>query len=414
MKAKDCNSPQLPLKVLMLSWEFPPRIVGGLARHVSELSLALAKAGVEVEVITAHVPEVPATEQIWPGQGDSQPGKLTVHRVPADPIHPLDFISSIHQLNFGLLQQALALKSRFHLIHGHDWLVAQAARTLKHGLNIPLVCTIHATEHGRQSGIHNPLQSYINANEWMLTYEAWKVICCTRFMAEEVGRVHSVPPDKIKVIPNGVEIGRLKLPAAEKKNLAEFRLRWAGAEEKIVLFVGRMVQEKGAQVLIEALPRVLSVWPKARFVLVGGGWTSHLSSMAAALGVRSHVHFPGFVSEEDLRRLYAVSDVAVFPSLYEPFGIVALEAMATGVPVVTSDVGGFKEVVRHDKTGLHTWANNADSLAWGILEVLQKPAEAQRRARRALQEVKNGSGWENIAQQTLAVYAEVLRQAKRK
>jgi len=413
MKAQQPKRTSAPPRVLMLSWEFPPRIIGGLARHVSELSLALAKAGAEVEVITAHVAGTPAKEQIWP-RGKGRAGSLVVRRAPPDPIHPLDFIASIHQLNFGLLQQFLGGERSFDIIHAHDWLVAQAAWTLKHGLGVPLVCTIHATEHGRQQGIHTPLQSYIHANEWLLTYESWRVICCSGFMAEEVKRVHATPAGKLRVIPNGIEAARLRISPREKENLAEFRGRWAAPEEKIVLFVGRMVREKGAHILIEAMPRVLSAWSKAKFVIVGGGWTGHLASRAAALGVRNRMLLPGFVSEEDLRRLYGVADAAVFPSLYEPFGIVALEAMAAGVPVVTSDIGGFREVVRPGETGIHTWANNPDSLAWGILEVLRNPEEAALRARRAMKEVKARFAWDKVADQALAVYREALNKPKRR
>jgi glycogen synthase len=403
-----------PLRVLMLTWEFPPRVVGGLARHAGELSLALAKSGVEVEVITAHTPGSPAVEQLWPKRKSDKPGKLVVHRTFPEAIHPLDFSSSIHQLNFGLLQQYLSLGQKFDLVHAHDWLVGQAAWTLKQGLGLPLVGTIHATERGRHHGIFNALQSYINAQEWLLTYEAGKVICCSQFMAEELKGSLTVPAEKIRVIANGVEVDRLKVPARLKAGLPEFRNWWAGEQEKIVLFVGRMVREKGADVLIEAMPKVIAGWPKVKFVLVGGGASQHLWARAHALGVGHQLHIPGYVSEDDLVRLYGVADVAVFPSLYEPFGIVALEAMATGVPVITSDIGGFKEVVRSGENGLHTWANNPDSLAWGILEVLRDPQAAQARAVRAEKEVRKDFTWEKIAAQTLAVYQELLPAKKQR
>lgn len=414
MKAESKPRPPSNLRVLMLSWEFPPRIVGGLARHVGELSLAMAKQGVEVDVLTAHVHGIPQTEQLWPQKGSRQPGRLSVHRNLPEAIHPVDFVSSIHQLNFGLLQQYLALPRSFDIIHGHDWLVAQASWTLKHGTGAPLIGTIHATEHGRQNGIHTPLQSYINANEWLLTYESARAICCSQYMANEVAQVHATPREKLRVIPNGIDPTRLQVPAEEKAGLADFRRRWAAPEEKIVLFVGRMVREKGAQILIDAAPRVLAGWRNTRFIIVGGGWTGHLASQAAARGVAHRVNFAGFVSEADLCRLYAVADVAVFPSLYEPFGIVALEAMAAGVPVITSDIGGFREVVKTGVTGLHTWANNADSLAWGILEVLRKPEEAAQRARNARREVKLRFSWESVAEQTLGIYRDALSTPPRK
>jgi len=397
-----------PLKILMLSWEFPPRIVGGLARHVGELSLAMAKAGMEVDVITAYVEGEPAHEVLWPKRASDNTGRLEVHRTPPETIHPLDFVASIHQLEFSMLMRAMGLEKKYDIIHAHDWLVAQAAWTLKQGWQRPMVCTIHATEHGRQHGIYTPLQSYINANEWLLSYEACRVICCSEFMADEINQVLAVPMDKIHAIPNGVDPGRMKLSKTEQENLEEIREEWAAPEEKLVLFVGRMVPEKGAQVLLEAAPRVLTGWPKTRFVIVGGGKNSHLINQAEALGIKDKVNFAGFVSEDDLRKLYGVADVAVFPSLYEPFGIVALEAMATCTPVITSDIGGFREVIRHGENGLQAWANNADSLAWGIVEVFEKPREAQIRAEIALKELKTSYSWAKIAKETLKVYRECL------
>jgi len=412
--SESAAAKKTPLRVLMLTWEFPPRVVGGLARHAGELSLALAKSGVEVAVITAHTPGSSAVEQLWPKRKSDKPGSLIVHRTLPEAIHPIDFISSIHQLNFALLQQYLSLGKNFDLVHAHDWLVGQAAWTLKQGLGLPLVGTIHATERGRHHGIFNALQSYINAQEWLLTYEAGKVICCSQFMAEELKGGLKVPQEKIRVIPNGVEVDRLKVPERLKPGLVEFRTWWAGEHEKIVLFVGRMVREKGADVIIEAMPKVIAGWPNVKFVLVGGGASRHLWARAHALGVSSRLHIPGYVSEDDLVRLYRVADVAVFPSLYEPFGIVALEAMATGVPVITSDIGGFREVVRPGENGLHTWANNPDSLAWGILDVLRDPQTAQVRAARAEKEVRRDFTWDKIAAQTLAVYQELLPAKKRK
>ena len=175
-----------------------------------------------------------------------------------------------------------------------------------------------------------------------------------------------------------------------------------------MLYVGRMVREKGAHVLVEAAPLVLAQAPMTRFVLAGGGNTDGLQARARALGVASRVHLPGFVSETELRWLYHVAAAAVYPSLYEPFGIVALEAMAARVPVVTSDIGGLVEVVRHRETGLHTWANNPDSLAWGILQVLQDPALARRLCAEGARVAREEYNWDAIAEKTLQVYAEVL------
>jgi len=392
----------------MCSWEYPPRIVGGIARHVDELSRALARAGAEVDVLTAYHAGAAATEEIPVG-----PGRVRVLRAGATPLNALDFVGEIHQLDFSLLARLLAEgERRYDLVHGHDWLVAFAAWTLKYGWGLPLVATMHATEAGRNEGVRTPMQHYIHSVEWLLTYEAWRVICCSRAMAGEIAGALNVPRDKLRVVPNGVDPARVRCEDSAE-GLGEFRKRWARPEERIVLFVGRLVREKGAEVLIEAIPEVVAARPEAKFVVAGGGWYGHLRDRAAALGVGHKVTFGGFVPEEDLPRLYAVAEAAVYPSLYEPFGIVALEAMAAGVPVVTSDIGGFREVVRHGKTGIQTWANNPHSLAWGIKEVLSDRRLAGRLRRAGKREVRERYGWDGIAKQTLDVYEEVVRERER-
>lgn len=390
-------------RVLMLSWEFPPRIIGGIARHVDELSRALAAQGLHVDVLTAHHPDAPSAETIAAGGG-----QVRVLRAMAAPINPADFIAEIHQLNFGLLERLLREgQADYDLIHAHDWLVAFAARTLKHGRSLPLIATLHATEAGRNQGIRTPLQSYIHSVEWMLTYDAWRVICCSQAMVDEVVAGLRVPRDKMRMIPNGIDSGRVSCGDSREK-LAGFRRRWAAPQERIVLFVGRLVREKGVEVLVDALPEVLLAHPEVKLVVAGAGWYGHLIARAAARGVGRKVVFTGFLPEEEVPRLYAVADVAAFPSLYEPFGIVALEAMAAGVPVVTSDVGGFREVVRHGETGLHTWANNPHSLAWGINWVLSDPELAERLRRCGRRAVGERYAWPGIAKQTVQVYQEVL------
>ena len=386
--------PRRVRRVLMLSWEFPPRIVGGIARHVDELSRALARSGVAVDVLTAHHPGAPAAE----GHG-----ALRVLRARPMPVEPMDFVCEIHQLDFGLLERLLAEgEGGYDLIHAHDWLVAFAARTLKHGLGIPLVATVHATEAGRNAGIHSPMQQYIHSVEWLLAYDAWRVICCSQTMANEVTGSLRVPGDKVRVVPNGVDPARVACDDSPEA-LRRYRRKWASDDERIVLFVGRLVREKGTEVLVDAIPAVIAARPEAKFVVAGGGEHRHLWERAAARGVGHKVVFAGFVPEEDLPRLYAAADVAVFPSLYEPFGIVALEAMAAGVPVVTSDIGGLREVVRHGVTGLHTWANNPHSLAGGIVRVLSEPRLAKRLRRAGREEVRRRYDWAGIAERTLGV-----------
>ncbi len=390
------------MRVIMLAWEYPPRIVGGIARHVQELSEALAQLGDEVHVITASHPDAPA-EAVENG--------VHLHRV-GTPFHPQDdFMSWIYALNLAMEARASALLEEANsrvptLLHAHDWMTCPAGRTLKHRYRIPLIATIHATEHGRHGGIHSDLSRVIHQIEWELTYEAWRVIVCSAFMQSEVHSVLNVPWDKLDVIPNGIHAEKFEFEFSEEERKA-FRARYAQPDEPLIFFVGRMVREKGVQVLLQAFPIVKARFPKARLVIAGGGYRKHLEEFVRFLHLESSVRFLGFIPDEELLKLYRVVDVAVYPSLYEPFGIVALEAMAVGVPVVVSDAGGLKEVVRHEQTGILTWAGNAESLAWGILRVLEDPEGAQRRAQRAQKTVRREFNWRKIARQTQAVYKRV-------
>ena len=186
------------MKILMLTWEYPPRVVGGISRVVYDLSHRLIKDGHEVTVVTYRDGEVPYYED---DKG------VKVYRVDNYMIQPNNFIDWILQLNFNMVERAsqiIAEQGKFDVIHAHDWLVANAAKTLKHSFDIPIVATIHATEAGRNSGIREPNQKYINDTEWMLTYEANEVIVNSNYMKSEVQRLFGLPFEKINVVANGI------------------------------------------------------------------------------------------------------------------------------------------------------------------------------------------------------------------
>jgi glycosyltransferase involved in cell wall biosynthesis len=398
----------------MLSWEYPPKIVGGIARHVEEIAWSLAAQGDEVHVVTCEFPGAPE-EEVFKG--------VHIHRVA--PYTPTDdFFHWVHQLNAAMRDRAeallrewtagkTALKKRKAnqgiVIHSHDWLAYFSGVALKNEFKVPLLATIHATEYGRNNGIHTDIQRYINSIEWQLCYEAWRVIVCSDFMRNEVVHALQTPWDKTDVIANGVHAEKFEFdfPADEA---AAFRARFAAPDEKLIFFVGRMVREKGAHLLIEALPKVRAQYNNAKLIIVGGGNKDHLIGLAHDIGVAPHVYFTGFIPDETLLRLYKVIDVACYPSLYEPFGIVALEAMAAGVPVVVSDAGGLKEIIEHDISGTITHAGNTDSLAWGIARTLNHPEHAQWMAQNAIKRVHELYNWDLIATQTRAVYERVWRE----
>ena len=376
--------------VLMLSWEYPPHLVGGLARHVHALSRELANQGHRVHVLTRAVPGLPAT---------AVEDGIHITRVQPYFQEPGDFRLWVAHLNFALLEAGLNLLKELQgpvVLHAHDWLVAHAAKGLKNLYHLPLVATIHATEHGRHGGIHDAGQQYINDVEWWLTYEAWRVIVCSQAMRTEVRRLFGLSDDKVAVVPNGID-----LPAAGAGATG------ARSGERLLFHIGRLVPEKGAGILLDALPMLLRRHP-VRVVIGGvGGYGEELKRRARQLGIADRVEFAGWLDDAAVQALYQRADVAVVPSTYEPFGIVALEAMAAGAPLVASDVGGLSEIVRHEQNGLKAAPGNPVSLAEQIDRLLtDRPLAARLRAA-ARQEVQQRYAWSSIARQTDAIYADV-------
>jgi glycosyltransferase involved in cell wall biosynthesis len=385
----------------MLSWEFPPHIVGGLGKHVADLAPALAEQGLEVHVVTPGLRGGAAVEQLCEG--------ATVYRVPVDEIadtHPsiiaLSQASNRHLEHKGY--QLAAELGGFDIIHGHDWLVAYASVALKYALKRPLIVTVHSMERGRMQGTLSNEQSIaINGTEWWLTYESWRVVTVSSYMAQQVHRFFSVPFDKLDIVYNGVQLPQTHSMSDEQR--AAFRARFAQPDQRIVYYVGRLVHEKGVQVLIQAAPQIVQQMPNVKFVIAGTGvYLDELRQLARDYNVSDQVVFTGFIADDVRDKLYQVADVAVFPSLYEPFGIVALEAMAYGCPVVASETGGLAEFVRPHQTGILTHTGDPASLAWGILHSLMRPDWTAGRAQNALAMVKHEFTWQRIAAQTAATY----------
>ena len=378
------------MKILMLTWEYPPRVVGGISRVVYDLSKTLIKDGHDVTVVTYRDGDVPYFED---DKG------VKVYRVDNYMINPNNFIDWVMQLNFSMIAKAneiIAEQGNFDVIHAHDWLVANAAKTLKNSYNIPIVSTIHATEAGRNSGIHDETQRYINDTEWMLTYESTEVIVNSNYMKNELQRLFGLPYEKINVIPNGVNANLYN--GVERDY--NFRRRFAMDNEKIILFMGRLVYEKGIQHLIAAMPKILK-----------GGMLEELQQQVNSMGISQKVYFAGYMEGKDVQRMYKAADVAVFPSTYEPFGIVALEAMLSENPVVVSDIGGLNEIVEHRVNGMKAYCGNPNSFADSILEVLYDHKLCADMTKKAKSKVRSLYNWSKIAQDTHFAYQKAICQS---
>ncbi len=387
------------MKILMLSWEYPPRVVGGISRVVHDLSQKLVKDGQDVTVVTYRDGNTPYYED---------DDGVKVYRVDNFMIAPNNFIDWVMQLNFNMIAKAgeiIAKEGKFDVIHAHDWLAAYAAKTLKTSYDIPMVCTIHATEAGRNSGIRTDMQKYINDTEWLLTYEASEVIVNSNYMKSEIQRLFGLPFEKINVVPNGVNLNNFNNVYRDY----DYRRRFAMDNEKIILFMGRLVYEKGIQHLISAMPKILEHYHDTKLVIAGkGGMLDELKAQANNLGISQKVYFAGYLNSKDVKKMYRCADVSVFPSTYEPFGIVALEAMLAGVPVVVSDIGGLNEIVEHGVTGMKSYAGNPNSLADSILNLLFDHKLCDQVVKNAKAKVKAEYNWSKITNDTFYTYQKAI------
>jgi glycogen synthase len=395
------------VRVLMVSWEYPPVVVGGLGRHVHALATELAAAGHEVVVLSrqpagSEAETHPTTDEVREG--------VRVLRVAEDPLHlefDRDLVAWTLAMGHGLLRAALTRlvpSWRPDVVHAHDWLVAHPAIALADVLEVPLVATIHATEAGRHAGwLSSPLSRQVHSAEWWLAHRADTLITCSAAMRAEVTELFDVDPDPVVVLRNGIAPRRWRASSARVRAMRE---RYAPAGAPVLLYFGRLEYEKGVHDLIAALPRIRRAHPGTRLLIAGTG-TAHGELVAAAQAhrVRRSVTFTGHLPDADLAALLRVADAVVLPSRYEPFGIVALEAAAAGAPLVASTAGGLGEVVLDGETGLSFPPGDVSRLATAVGAVLADPAAAARRARAARKRLGSAFEWSRIAADTASVYA---------
>ncbi|MBW6451900.1 MAG: glycosyltransferase family 4 protein [DPANN group archaeon] len=383
------------MKVMHLTWEFPPNKVGGIASVLENLTKSQLKCGVTPIVVTCAFEGKEGYENY---EG------VHVYRFNADNIPAEDFPSWALEMN--LLMQRVASdvinkEGGVDLIHAHDWLVAMPAISLKHLYRIPLISTIHALESGRYGGINGDRQEFIHSLEGRLVFESWKVICNSEFMKNSVLNAFHVPWDQVSVIPNGVSIESMEAPS----NISDIRNNFAMSNEKIITYVGRHVFEKGVDVLVGAVPSVLSKHPEVKFVICGTGYMrDRCKNIANELGVSDKVIFPDFIDDNTRNALLHMSSVFVVPSRYEPFGITPLEAMACNTPVVVSDTGGLSEIVEHEKDGIKVYPDNSKSLAWGINRVLEDDNLSNYLVQNAKKKIDELYNWDKIALNVQIVY----------
>ncbi len=391
------------VRVLMVSWEYPPLVVGGLGRHVEALARELAAGGHDVRVVT---------------RGDAATGStefrdgVHVVRAAVDPI-AIDFTTETllawaQASEHALLRVALPLVRRWRpdVVHAHDWLVAQTAITVAETARVPLVATVHATEAGRHQGwLPRPLNLAIHSVERWLAQRADAVIACSTTMHDEVTRLFELPPERVRIVPNGIDAGRWAAPARAS---AAVRAQLA-PDAPLVVFAGRLVHEKGVQTLLRALRPLREAHPGLRLAVAGTGvHEPALRALTRRLRVARAVDWMGFVPEPELPALLGAADVVVVPSFYEPFGIVALEAAVAAAPLVVAETGGLGDLATAGVAAASFPAGDVAALVAVVGKMLVDPAGARRGAARAARIVRRDYAWPAVARLTVEAYGSAL------
>ncbi len=391
------------MRVLTLASEFPPAHGYGLGRYVSEHSAALVAQGCEVSVACNN----------WDANlksGTYQWAGVEVNNAPMFiPVHGYTWVADVLQANLLLEARAVEMarrsSKRFDLIQVHDWLTASAARSLRDLLKLPLVVMMHDTVRGRNQGQLSDEEEYIAQMEGWICEHADAVLCNSAFIRNELIEAYGVDDKKLTTV--GCGINPIAFEADTPPRL--FKSVLGPPDAPLIAFVGRLTSIKGPHVLLEAVPHVLKIRPDARFIFAGDGkMRQALEGRAQELQVEQNVRFVGHLRGKVLATLYHCADVTVVPSLYEPFGMVALEAMACHTPVIVSETGGLKEIVADRDCALLAPPNDAVTLARAILYLLNHPQRAAQLADNGCHVACEQYGWEEVARRTKHVYEQVV------
>lgn len=385
------------MRIALLSWESLHSIaVGGVAAHVSELAASMARKGHQIHVFTRG--------SVGQRCHDSIDG-VHYHRCLYPP--DCDLVDDVNNMCRSIVDRVFEIEdlaSRFDIIHAHDWLAANAMIWIKQGRGHVCLLTIHSTEYARCGNAFPGGQAErIRYQERAGTYWADRVIAVSQATKDEIGWMYEVPEAKTTVIYNGVNPQRFDQPTDVGGDKWRYGL---GPMDPTILFCGRMVWQKGPDLLLEAAPQILQEYPSAKFVFVGDGDMRESVQIRARESDLGHAtRFLGYRNGNELVRLFKMADAVCLPSRNEPFGIVVLEAWSAGKPVIASHNGGMAEYVQHEVNGLKIYPA-PDSIAWGVNRTFSDFDRARWMGYNGRRAVEERFTWDMIADQTLAVYGE--------
>ena len=418
------------MRIGFFVWEYPPAIVGGLGTYADYITREFVSMGNDVTVFTLN-PGNLKTRQVQKG--------VEVHRpLIADasnflPVFVVDDLkiwgTNIRMFNDILIYNTLSATKfvnsmikkeggKFDVVCVHDWLSSMAGLMIKNETKIPVVFHVHSTEWGRSGGPGSEVVSHL---EWATSQEVDKIITVSHSMQEDLTR-HGWPKSRISVVWNGVDPKRYDPKNCDAEDVNAVRRKYGiSPDEKMILFIGRLTWVKGVTNLVQAMPTVLAEYPRTKLVILGKGEQQNdIVEAANRLGIGNKVicRFE-FVPEEERILNYSAADLCIFPSTYEPFGIVSLEAMAMGKPLVVGAKGvvGFKEQVMSsgpEQNGVHVDGGNPGDIAWGIREVLSDPDRAKQWGENGRTRVMKYFTWRKVAEQTLQIYESLQHSSENK
>jgi len=414
------------MKIAVLVYEYPPKIVGGLGTYATEITRKFVLLDHDVTVFTMNDDEgsLP-TREIWRGIEIHRPIHIDISDSLPDVVaedvkkwgRGLHFFSKVLMYNYlsaSKLINELVRKDefKFDIVVAHDWLSIIAGIAIKRELNLPLVFHVHSTEKGRTLGNGSEVISNLELRGGKT---ADMVITVSNAMKEELRKL-GFPEEKIRVCYNGVDPEKYSPERVSKEDITRVRQRYGLKEDDLMIFfIGRLVWVKGADKLVMAMPHILNEVPNAKLVIVGvGDMRGYLEKLVENLRIQENVKFRfEFIPEEERIMHYAACDVAVFPSLYEPFGIVTLEAMSMEKPVVVGarGVSGMREIVvpsGPEQCGFHVNPYDPKDIAWGIVNSIKDPAIKEKLGKNGRKRVLENFTWDIIAKKTIELYEELV------
>jgi glycogen(starch) synthase len=411
----------------VLVYEYPPKIVGGLGTYAAEITRKFVLMDNDITVFTMNddAGSLP-TREIWRGIEIHRPQHIDISDSLPDVVaedikkwgrgaHLFSKILVYNYLSASKLVNELIRKEgiKYDIVVAHDWLSAIGGMTVKREVGLPFAFHVHSTEKGRTLGNGSEVVSNIELHCGMA---ADVIVTVSYAMKDELVKL-GFPKDKIQVCYNGVDPQKYNPEAVDAEQIKRIRALYGIKDDELmILFLGRLVGVKGVDKLIMAMPHILQRIPKVKLVIVGlGDLQEYLANLVKMTKMDNYVKFRfDFISEQERILHYAACDVAVFPSLYEPFGIVVLEAMSLGRPVVVGATGvsGMREIVvccGEEQCGYHVNPNDPSDIAWGITSALETPERRRWLGENGRKRVLNEFTWDKVAERTLEVYEKTIK-----